>query len=66
MRPLEADQIEQAQALAVRQPPEQEQTPGIDQGPVYGKPRRRGEPRRRRRSPGERGRDQRLRADRAR
>jgi hypothetical protein len=37
-RPLEADEIEQADTLVTREPPHQREAAGVDQGPVHRQP----------------------------
>src|SRR5215211_1170447 len=61
--PLEADKIEQADALAAREPPQQRQASGVDQCPVHRQPGLSVMPRSRRRSQeDEDGRDNGLRS----
>ena len=62
-RPLEADKIEQADALAAREPPKQRQASGVDQCPVHRQPWLSVMPWSRRCSQGEDGCDNGLRSD---
>ena len=62
-RALEADKIEQADALAAREPPQQRQASGVDQCPVHRQPRFSVMPWSRRRSQGEDGRGKCLRSN---
>jgi len=59
--PIEADEIEQADTLAAREPPEQRQASGVDQRPVHWQPRLSVVPRSRRGSQNENGGDHGLR-----
>src|SRR6185437_11480137 len=59
--PIEADEIEQADTLAAREPPEQRQASGVDQCSVHRQPRLGVVPRSRRGSQNENGGDHGLR-----
>ena len=61
--PFEADKIEQADALAAREPPQQRQAAGVDQCPVHRQPWLGVMPWSRRRPQGEDGRNKRLRSN---